>query len=90
MTTFAKALARIEELQGRVDLRYERYDSLRDINELITLLRHHADSIVQLAKVAKEMRAVFAQRPDFVSSYDDVFYAVSAYDELMNGGEAEK
>ena len=70
--TFAQALARIEEINGDMKLYIGCFPELKD------LLIDHADSIVQLGKVAGEMRDAMD---------GTVFECAEAYDKLMNGEE---
>jgi hypothetical protein len=82
--TFAQALARIEKLQKRaVQLRHE--FPFAEIEEIQTLLLEHTNSIVQLGKVAAEMRASVDDATIMADSNDWLF-ASGRYDKLMESG----
>jgi hypothetical protein len=72
--TFAQALARIEELTRGA---HSEYDELGDL--LIT----HAEDIVQLGKVAKEMREELAYNTEDLGK--TLTNGMLAYDKLMKG-----
>jgi hypothetical protein len=76
--TFAQALARIEELI-KLDVRSMDMDKLQ---EFTYLLHDHADSIVQLGKMAQEMR-----NAQVSGIQGDMFLAIRAYDKLMKGDD---
>ena len=78
---FAEALARIEKcLNDYKDPEFiwkHKHD-----NEIEDLLRRHRDSIVQLAKVAEEMRAAGTLSPVDEKKWR---LGAMAYDKLMKG-----
>ena len=75
--TFAQALARIEELRSSTDPAAR----VQSFAEVERLLIRYADSIVQLAKVAEEMRAIL----HLIDDPRDYSHEAAAYDKLMKG-----
>ena len=87
--TFAQALARIEELKSGGG----HSSKLIAQAELNILLHDHADSIVQLGKVAAEMREIAEYTPFQLKLNDNYALAqrledtAKTYDKLLNGEE---
>lgn len=81
MTTFAQALARIEELlKGIETAPYNTWKVTTEQN-LKHILYTHADSIVQLGKVAAQMRGDIDMSDGYLGP------GAMDYDKLMNDGE---
>jgi hypothetical protein len=86
--TFAQALARIEELTKEIEqIERSGEHAHNSAAELRGLLYRHADSIVQLGKVAKEMADKTNIYTGQVYEGDDLIAEYKAYDKLMNGEE---
>lgn len=81
--TFSQALARIEDLVTTLETCPE-YHWQQNYNNLRDTLAQHADSIVQLGKVAAEMRAECTGYADYLGTRRK---AADAYDRLMKGEE---
>ena len=91
---FAQALARIEEISIILDGPTNPQTICKLQPELLELLDTHANSIVQLAKMAAEIRDTFSivrdweddPKVDHIDRYELGKLAV-AYDHLMGNGE---
>ncbi len=85
--TFAQALARIETITNAMKSVHDGFKlKCSFTEERDNLLKEHADSIVQLAKIAAEMRASVDDDTARVDPNDWLF-ASGHYDKLMNGEE---
>jgi len=84
--TFAQALARIEQvLVYKKAWSAQTGEHLAALSELHTLLVKHADSFVQLWKVAEEMRENLQDDIDNPETDTVDYMSCRAYDKLMKG-----
>ena len=80
---FAQALARIDKLWNLM-----KHTTDEEHEEIQQLLCQHTDSLLQLAKVAADMRrGLIIEEDEIDADWDILIPSAESYDKLMNGEE---